>query len=90
MRQEIIRFLKDICAELNLSANYVTAKNMYIVHKRGYAIQNFSADQFYQIPPPARRRLIIGLLKRGLTHNIGEKNIKDDLSINSQVGIRIV
>ena len=63
---------------------------MYVLHKRGLAIQNFNPDQFYQIPPPARRRLIIGILKRGLTHNIGEKSIKNTLHINSQSGIRIV
>lgn len=90
MRQEIIRFLRDICEELGLSANYVASKNMYVLHKRGYAIQNFNADQFYQVPPPARRRLIIGILKRGLTHNIGENNTKNNININSQVGIRIV
>lgn len=90
MRQEIIRFIKEICSELDLSANYVVAKNMYVIHKRGFAIQNFNVDQFHQIAPPARRRLIIGILKRGLTHNVGEKNIKDNLNINSQVGIRIV
>lgn len=89
MRQEIIRFLQDICAELDLSANYVVDKNMYVLHKRGFAIQNFNADQFYQVPPSARKRLIIGILKRGLTHNLGEKNTKEKLSINSQVGIRI-
>jgi hypothetical protein len=89
MRQEIIRFLKDICAEFGLSANYIAQKNMYILHKRGFAIQNFTADQFYQIPHPARRTLIIGILKRGLTHNLGEKQIKEKLNINSQVGIRI-
>lgn len=89
MRQEIIRFLQNICSELDLSANYVAGKNMYVLHKRGFAIQNFSADQFYQIPPPARRRLIIGILKRGLTHNIGERGIKEKLNVNSQLGIRI-
>ena len=63
---------------------------MYVLHKRGYAIQNFNVDQFYQVPPPARRRLIIGILKRGLIHNVGEKNTKDNININSQLGIRIV
>lgn len=90
MRQEIIRFLQEVCAELGLSANYVVANDLYVVHKRGFAVQNFNARQFYEVPPPARRRLIIGILKRGLTHNIGEKNTKENIFINSQVGIRIV
>lgn len=63
---------------------------MYVIHKRGYAIQNFNTTQFYEVPPPARRRLIIGILKRGLTHNVGEKAIKDTLNVNSQLGIRII
>lgn len=89
MRQDIVRFLKNVCAELGLSANFVAGKDLYIVHKRGFAIQNFTATQFYQIPPSARRQLITGILKRGLTHNIGEQNTKKNIFINSQHGLRI-
>lgn len=90
MRADILRFVKSICDELGLSANYVAPKSMYTIHKRGFAIQSFTTDQFYTVPPSARRQLIMGILKRGLTHNIGEQNTKDKLFINSQHGLRIV
>jgi len=90
MRIDIVDFLKDVCGELSLSANYVQAKDVYIVHKRGYAVQNFNTEQFYQIPKPERKRLLLGILKRGLTHNLGENNVKDNLFVRSQHGIRIV
>lgn len=90
MRIDIVDFLKKVCAELGLSANYQTARDVYIIHKRGYAIQNFTTTQFYELDKPARRKLLLGILKRGLTHNIGENSIKNDLNIKSQLGIRIV
>lgn len=89
MRNEILRFIRKICRELGLSANYVVPKNMYVIHKRGYAIQNFTPNQFYEISPSARRKLILGILKRGLTHNIGESRLRDNLFVNSQFGKRI-
>ena len=90
MRIEIVDFLKDVCSRYGLSANYQQHKDIYVVHKRGYAIQNFNTEQFYQIPKPARRQLFIGLLQRGLTHNLGEGSAKNNLLIKSQLGIRIV
>ena len=90
MRIDIVDFLKDVCGDLNLSANYMQAKDVYVVHKRGFAIQNFNTKQFYQIPKPERKRLLLGILKRGLNHNIGEANVKDNLFVRSQHGIRIV
>lgn len=89
MKKEIVRFLQEICTEFGLQANYLTTKGVFVIHKRGLAIQNFNRLQFYQLPMPARRRLIKGILKRGLTHNIGERGMKNHLHINSQVGIRI-
>lgn len=90
MRSEIKKFLKQVCGELGLSANYLIEKDIYCIHKKGFAIQNFNTEQFYQIPRQERRRLLLGLLKRGLTHNLGEKSVKDTLNIQSQLGIRIV
>lgn len=90
MRIDIANFLKEVCTELNLSANYMRSKDIFVIHKRGYAIQNFNTKQFYQIPKPKRKQLLLGILKRGLTHNIGERAIKDNLRVKSQLGIRII
>ena len=90
MRVDIVNFLKEVCEQLNLSANYHIGRDVYVLHKRGYAVQNFTTEQFYQIPKPARKQLIYGLLQRGLTHNIGEGSVKDNLHVKSQLGIRVV
>jgi len=90
MRKDIVVFLKKVCGELGLSANYMLGKDIYVVHKRGYAIQNFNTQQFYELPKPKRRQLLRGLLKRGLTHNIGENNVKNNLRVKSQLGKRIL
>jgi len=90
MRKNIVVFLEKVCGELGLSANYMLGKDVYVIHKRGYAIQNFNTTQFYQIPKPKRRQLLRGILKRGLTHNMGERNVKDNLKVKSQLGKRIV
>lgn len=90
MRKDIVKWLKKVCPELGLSANYNQTKDIFIIHKRGYAIQNFNTEQFYQIPKPTRRMVLLGILKRGLTHNIGERALKGTLNVRSQHGIRIV
>lgn len=90
MRTEIVNFLKDVCTELGLSANYSIQKDMYTVHKRGFAVQNFTQKQFYQIPKPVRRRDLRALLKRGLVHNIGENSTKENLRVKTQLGLRII
>lgn len=89
MRVDIVNFLKDVCAELNVSANYQVGKELYVVHKRGYPLQSFTLKQFYELPKPFRKQRIRAILQRGLTHNLGEKSIKDNLYVNKQHGIRI-
>lgn len=89
MRVDIVNFLRETCETLNLSANYHIGRDVYTVHKRGYAVQNFTTEQFYQIPKPSRRQLLRGLLQRGLTHNLGEGSVKNNLYTNTQLGIRI-
>lgn len=90
MRVDIVNFLRDTCTELNLSANYHIGRDIYTVHKRGYPIQNFTTQQFYDLPKPQRRQLLRGLLQRGLTHNLGEASVRSNLYTNTQLGLRII
>ena len=89
MRVDIVNFLRETCERLNLSANYQVTKDLYVVHKRGYPIQSFTTEQFYQLPKPFRRQRLLAILQRGLTYNLGEKTVKDNLYIHKQHGIRI-
>ena len=90
MRVDIVNFLRETCATLNLSANYHINRDVYTVHKRGYPIQNFTTSQFYQIPKPTRKMAFRALLQRGLTHNLGEGTVKKNLYTKTQLGIRII
>jgi hypothetical protein len=89
MRQEIIDFLIPICERYGLSASYHANQDMYVVHYRGFPIQNFRGETFHDIPRGARARMYLPLIKRGLAHNIGERGLKDQLHINTQRGTPI-
>lgn len=90
MKVDIVNFLREVCPRLGLSANYRPDKNFFIVHKRGYAIQNFTEKQFYQIPKPKRKEMFVALMQRGLTHNLGESTVRENLQVRSALGTRIV
>lgn len=86
MRRDITEFLREICERYNLGAVYHASRDVYVVHYRGYAIQTFRGETFYDIPKGMRRRMYLPLLKAGLAHNIGERSIKHDLNIKTQRG----
>jgi hypothetical protein len=90
MKVDIENFLRQECPRLGLSANYRADKNFYVVHKRGYSIQNFTPEQFYQIPKPKRKQMLVAIMQRGLTHNLGEGTLKGKLHSRSSLGQRIV
>ena len=90
MRQEIISFLKDVCARYNLSAYYAPNTDVWSIHKRGYAIHNFRTSQFHDIPKRYRMRNLLPIIQVGLTHNLGEKSLKGTLVLRTQLGQRIV
>lgn len=89
VRRDIIEFLKPICERYGFEARYHANKDMYVVSYRGFAIQNFTGANFNEIPKAIRRRMYLPLLKRGLTHNIGERSTKNALNIHTQRGHRI-
>ena len=74
--------------EIGITAYYAPEDDLYMVHKRGYAIQNFNTSKFYEQPKPIRRQALLALMKVGLTHNIGEKGL--DVEIGNRYGIKIV
>lgn len=90
MKVDIENFLREICPRLGVSVNYRPDKNYYTVHKRGYAIQNFTPSQFYEIPKSKRKEMFLAIMKRGLTFNMGEKGVGRNLLVKSQLGQRII
>jgi len=90
MKVDIEKFLRQVCPRLGLSVNYRPDKNFYVVHKRGYSIQNFTPQQFYQIPKPKRKEMLLAIMQRGLTHNLGESSLKGKLHSRSSLGKKII
>jgi hypothetical protein len=72
-----------------MNAIYIPEDDVYSISYRGFAIQNFTTPIFYELPKRMRERMLLPLLKKGLTHNIGEKSVKDTLITKTQYGQRI-
>lgn len=90
MHRDVVNFLKRVCPRYGLSANYIADSDVYVVHKRGFAIHNFTTKMFYDMPRRARERMFRPLIKRGLAHNLGEKSVRESLVTRTQFGRRIV
>lgn len=60
-----------------------------MIHFKGRALQGFNSQVFYQIPPAAREKQLIPLLKLGLRSAIDEKQ-RDNLFTKRKLGHTIV
>lgn len=89
MRAEIVNWLKEMCEKYGFHSNYLASDDIYTISYRGFAIQNFTTKIFYELPKRARERMLLPLLKRGLTHNLGESSVKHTLVTNTTHGQRI-
>lgn len=88
MKQDIVRFLLKMHTRYGLNAFYVPDVDVYCVHRRGRAVQNFSTSQFYDLPKWVRARMFNPLVKVGMNQNMGE-SYRDQLLINDKQGIYI-
>lgn len=85
----IYRWVRDICLKYGYSSFYIPAKDTYMIHFKGKALQGFNSRVFYQIPKDAREKQLVPILKRGLMLNINEKN-RDNLYTKRHIGRTIV
>lgn len=81
MRNDIISFLKRVCARWNLKAIYITdVRGMNdlwsITTPQGIALMNFTTEIFYHMAPRERERMIEPTLKRGLATLMGERHVQ--------------
>lgn len=89
MKAEIVRYLKGVCKKYGFGAYYYPDKDVYVVHYKGRAIQNFNSQQFRDVPPKVRNQMWLPLLKLGLNNNLAE-HVKNQVFINRKRGITIV
>lgn len=88
MRKEITDFVKKVCAKYDLQANYLFDGDIYQIHKDGYGVQNFTSDQFYQIPKRARMDQYEPLVKLGLNSNL-QAHYKSQMVVPWRFGHKI-
>ena len=88
MNPSIRRWCEKICKKHGLSAFYLPKRDTYLIHFKGRALQGFDSEVFYQIPPDAREKGLIPILKLGLNNNIDEKN-RDNLFTKRKLGKHI-
>lgn len=81
----IRRWVQKVCKKYGLSSFYLPDRDVFMIHFKGRALQGFTSSIFYQIPPDAREKGLIGILKRGLMLNIDEKN-RDNLYTKKRLG----
>lgn len=88
MKADIVKFLKEMHRKHGLHAIYIPSNDVYCVHRKGRAVQNFNSDQFYTYPKGYRESMYRPLVKVGLAQNLGE-SYKEQFIINTKQGIRI-
>lgn len=78
-----------MCEKYGMGARYLDDGDTYVIHKRGFAILNFTTKMFYDVPKRVREKHLLALMKRGLTHNLGENSLKNNLIVKTSYGRRI-
>ena len=89
MRIDILNFIEDVKKTFKLDALYFPRKDVYSLRLRGRGVQNFSSQNFYQIPKAFRKQQIRGIIMKGLNHNLGEKTLQNQMFINNSIGRKI-
>lgn len=86
MKKDIVKFLRHLKDKYGLESVYFPAKDIYSIRYRGRGIQNFTSKIFYTLPKRHRENLIYAIFKKGLTHNLGQRDLKDRLFLDRSIG----
>lgn len=68
---------------------YIAENDVYSMRLKGRGVQNFSSKNFYELPKRHRENVLLPLIKVGLTHNLGENKIKNQLYLNRSLGKKL-
>lgn len=98
MRPEIITFILGVCKKYKfpLSLSYYPAGyqdnkfDIYSVNLKGRSVVNFTGKNFYDLPKAMRETHFLPLIKIGMSHNLGENSLKEQVEIPRQMGIRVI
>ena len=89
MNTRVVKFVKKACVKYGMEAYFIPSTGVYTLTRKGRAIQNFTYQQFCQIPLARRMWEYNALIKCGLNKNLGEGGIKNQVFIPRMQGIKI-
>lgn len=89
MRRDIIKFVRKACEKYGMEAYFIPESGVYTLTKRGRAVQNFVAHQFDNYPRARRMWEYNALIRAGLAHNLGEKNVYNQIFLPRRYGHKI-
>lgn len=89
MKPEIVKFIQEACQKYKLEAYFIPETQVYTLTKKGRAVQNFNAQQFYSYPKKRRMWEYNALIRAGLSHNLGERHTKEQIFLPRKFGIKI-
>lgn len=85
MRSTIVQYCIEVCKRWGLECIYIKDRDVWLITKRGRAVDGFTTQQFYQVPK-FRRLLEIGMKMQGLQQNLGEKTTHDQVYHKRNLG----
>lgn len=89
MKQDIVLFIRKLIKHYGFEAYYMPVDDVYMLTKDGKCIQNFNAHQFYQQPRNYRFRELGAIMRIGLSHNMGEKGLYNQVEQLKFIGKKI-
>lgn len=98
MLREVTKFVMEACRKTHipLSLNFYPPNaqkdkfGIFSIHLNGRSVLNFTNYNFYDIPKAKRFQEFIPLIKVGLSHNLGENSMKEQIEIPRRQGIQII
>lgn len=84
------RFRVPLCLHYFPSVYQKDKFDIYSVSINGKYLINFSSKNFADIPRNQRIKQILGIIKVGLTHNMGEKSLVDQVEIPRRQGKKLI
>lgn len=98
MLKEVAAFVLEACkrSHIPLSLNFYPPNaqkdkfGIFSVHLNGRSVLNFTNHNFYDIPKAKRFKEFLPLIKIGLSQNLGESSLKEQIEIPRRQGIQII
>lgn len=98
MLKEVAMFVLEACkrTHIPLSLNFYPPNaqkekfGIFSIHLNGRSVLNVTNYNFFDIPKAKRYKEFLPLIKIGLSHNLGENSLNEQIEIPRRQGIQII